>query len=765
MRTSSALRLAVAALSVSSTVAATDAPVRTLGTVTVTGTRPTSLPTQIPTTIEGIDAEQIADGVNATDAEDALKYLPSLVVRKRYIGDYDHAVLASRASGTGNSARSLVYADGILLSNLLGNGATFTPRWGMVTPEEIERVDVLYGPFSAAYPGNSVGAVVDYVTRMPDDFEGHARLASFGQKSSMYGREGTYGGYQASASLGNRHDKWSWWMNYNRLDSEGQPLGFANKLVSPTAAAANAIAVSGAVPGKNPRNQEWLLLGATNQNDIVQDHTKLKLAYDISPTLRASYVLGFWRNDATRASQSYLRDAAGHEVYGTLGSSTPLPINIDGRGYQLLPADFAPTLTTLEHFIHGFTLKSDARDTFGWELAVSLYDYGRDEARAPNVAVSDPSVRAPGRITDQRGTGWATFAARATWRPAGFDGAHLVEAGYQLGEYQLRTRQYETVDWIDGAHGARASAYDGVTRLDAVYLQDTWRVAQRWRTTLGGRFERWRAFDGRLASGVAEQRFVERSDQYFSPKAALAYQWADDLTLKASLGRAVRTPTVSELYQGTLVAGQIINNDPNLQPEKSWTAELSAQLDWATGTARATAFGETTKDALYQQINVATGGTVQTIQNVDEIRTYGIELAYQVVDLGIVGFDLMTSLTYAHSQIEANTNFPASVGKRQPRVPRWRANALATYRIGEKWVTSLGARYSGTQYNTLDNVDTNGTSYTGTSNFFVIDARVRYRITEQCTASIGIDNLNNDRYWAFHPYPQRSAIAELSLDF
>ena len=38
--------------------------------------------------------------------------LPSLLVRKRYIGDYNHAILSSRASGTGNSARSAVYADG-----------------------------------------------------------------------------------------------------------------------------------------------------------------------------------------------------------------------------------------------------------------------------------------------------------------------------------------------------------------------------------------------------------------------------------------------------------------------------------------------------------------------------------------------------------------------------------------------------------------------------------------------------------------------------
>ena len=107
-------------------------------------------------------------------------------MRKRYIGDYNHAVLSTRASGTGNSARSVVYADGILLSNYLGNGAGFTPRWGMVTPEEIERVDVLYGPFSAAYAGNSVGAVVDYVTRMPTKFEAHAKIGYATQKFDLY---------------------------------------------------------------------------------------------------------------------------------------------------------------------------------------------------------------------------------------------------------------------------------------------------------------------------------------------------------------------------------------------------------------------------------------------------------------------------------------------------------------------------------------------------------------------------------------------------
>lgn len=205
-------------------------PVKSLGVVTVTGGQPTSLPTQIPTTMEGVTRAQIEQSINATDSEDAIKYFPSLLVRKRYIGDYNHAILSSRASGTGNSARSAVYADGILLSNYLGNGVgglSFPPRWGLVTPEEIERVDVMYGPFSAAYPGNSVGAVVDYQTRMPKQFEVHAKAGYVSQPFSLYNTHDNYKAWQTSASVGNKSGDLAWWINFNHTDSHGQPLTFA----------------------------------------------------------------------------------------------------------------------------------------------------------------------------------------------------------------------------------------------------------------------------------------------------------------------------------------------------------------------------------------------------------------------------------------------------------------------------------------------------------------------------------------------------------
>jgi iron complex outermembrane receptor protein len=150
----------IAAIPVSPALAADDAD----PPIVVTGQRSATIE-QPPSTSEGLDAARIDESINVVNVEDMLRYLPSLFVRKRHIGD-TQAPLATRTSGVGASARSLIYADGVLLSALIGNNnSTASPRWGMVSPEEIERIDVLYGPFSAAYPGNSIGAVVNMITR------------------------------------------------------------------------------------------------------------------------------------------------------------------------------------------------------------------------------------------------------------------------------------------------------------------------------------------------------------------------------------------------------------------------------------------------------------------------------------------------------------------------------------------------------------------------------------------------------------------------
>jgi iron complex outermembrane recepter protein len=742
---------------------------RNAAIITITGTRPTSLPTVLPTTIEGISGEQMREQINATDAQDALKYLPSLLVRKRYPGDYDHAVLSTRASGTGNSARSLVYADGILLSNLLGNGASFTPRWGLVTPEEIERVDVLYGPFSASYPGNSVGAVVDYVTRMPERFEAHAALGAFGQRFRYAGTDDRFTGGQGSASLGNKHGDFAWWFNLSRQHSRSHPLVFATRAPSTAAPEADAVAVSGAVRQRNRFEQEWLLVGATNLADTTQDHAKLKLAGRFGD-VRLNYTFGAWDNTVERRPEAWLRDDAGQRVEitpdnaGTAGISRA--IAIDGQGYTLTAADFARTRERLTHLMHGVSLEQRNGGAFDWKLAASLYDYRRDDVRAWAPSASQPQA---GRLTRLDGTGWRTLAASGTWRQMQ---GWTAEFGLQHDVYRLRNRVFDLAEWTQGEPTAdAASRFEGRTTLTSAWAQQAVAFAGDWRAVLGLRAERWQAEDGLTTNGASAFAHPSRRDTRASPKFALGWQPTDEVALKLSTGRALRFPTVSELFQGGVDAatGALRNGDPNLLPERSQTTELSAEwsrvgADKSAGTQqlRATLFHERTHDALYSQTNTTVTPNVTNIQNVDRIRTLGMELAATAKDVG--PFDFGASLTYADSVIQANTRFPASVGKLQPRVPRWRASLLGTWAATPALSATLGLRLAAHQFGTLDNSDRNGDVYQGISDFLVADARLVWRPAARWSWSVGVDNLNNATYWNFHPYPQRTWLTELRFD-
>ncbi len=748
--------------------ASADASAKSLGVVTVNSGQPTSLPTQIPTTIEGVTKEQIEQTINATDSEDALKYFPSLLVRKRYIGDYNHAILSSRASGTGNSARSMVYADGILLSNYLGNGiangTNYAPRWGLVTPEEIERVDVLYGPFSAAYAGNSVGAVVDYVTRMPTKFEAHAKLSGFTQNFRLYGTGSSHGGNQASASLGNKSGDWSWFVNANRTKSSGQPLTFAT--LSTTVAGVGQ-PVTGAVPGLTTKNLPWLVVGGATQYQTTQEHAKLKLAYDFSPTLRASYTLGYWSTGTENRSQSYLRDAAGASVYS--GN-----VSIDGKTYNLAQTAFGVSNELLEHVMHGLSLKSNTQGVWDWEVAASLYNYQKDQIRTASTAQPASLNGGAGTLQDQGGTGWNTLALKGIWRPDGTKGAHIVDFGYQQDSYKLRILKSNIAsNWLGDGPGTVASDVGGRTRLRSLYAQDAWAFAPKWKTVLGARIENWSASNGFTnfgAGNAANTAYASRSESFVSPKAAVSYQWSADTVFKASTGRAVRFPTVGELYGATATLNSQYINDPKLRPEKSWTTELTAEKDLGNGLLRVTFFTENTRDSLYSQqtFDPIANANISRVQNVGRIQTNGLEVAYSGNDVFKKGLDFSGSVTYADSRIRENAGFVTvagdTIGKYQPRVPVWRATALLSYRFDPALTASFGARYSGNQFSSLDNSDVNGFTYMGTSKYFTTDVRLRYQVSRQWTAALGIDNLNNYKFWNFHPYPQRTLVAELKFD-
>jgi iron complex outermembrane receptor protein len=724
-----------------------------LAPVVVTGQRAELDPT-LPHTTASKTAEQLRDQ-NLVNPEDALRYLPATTIRKRYIGDRN-ALIGGRNFGTLQPSRALVYVDGYLLSNFLGRFDA--PRWNMLTPESIERVDVLYGPYSALYPGNSIGTTVVVHERPPQGFEASARLGGHRQEFSAYGDRGHDDGHQFSARIASRLDSGLWYaLHLNHQDSTSQPMQY---LTSTTLTPGTAgTPVTGIRYDTDPLGRPRAVFGANSGAiDRTQQETiKLQVGQDFTPTLQASAFVGYWVNDSTTRNRTFLRDQNGNPVWsGTVTDGT--------YQYTIPDAAFAPSQRDEAHWQTGLTVKT--RHATGWNgsLVASLYRIGRDDARQASQPDPVAALGGPGTLTRRDGTGWHTVELQAAYTPTPGDfgdGRYALTVGLHRTGYRLDQTVDTVSDWRHGG-GTRAQFYRGRTDITAAYAQDVWTLREDLQLTLGLRVEHFRAHDGeQLTSNGVTTVYGERSLNGRSPKASLAWWATPAWLLKASAGHGVRFPNVEELYNGTATGSSVIVSDPNLQPERSTAFELSAQHSGAAHRLRVSVFQDVVRDAILRQSDVTVTPSVTRVSNVDRVRTRGIEFVWMQQDVFVRGFDLEGNLAFTRSIVTANTRDPDSVGAYWLRVPKSRGALLASWRPNDLWRTSLGLRYSGRAYNDVYNRDVHPDVYGGVSRVKQLDWRASVKLQPQLEWAVGIDNLTDQRAWQSHPYPGRTLHTEL----
>lgn len=684
---------------------------------------------------------------NVTESSDALRYAPNLQVRSRYIGD-PNAVISGRTAGTLQSARSLVYADGLLLSNLMTNGWDGAPRWGMVPPELIETIEVQYGPYSALYPGNAMGNTVLIHTRLPDKLTASTRAQFFSQDfDDAYHAGGHYVGHNLAATLGNRQGRWRWLFAVSKLDNHGQPMQYATARAGGDAALA--VPVSGAVLDRNPNGSPRLVYGANSIEHTVQTQASLRVGVDLTDNIDAQFTVGWWHNHSEDRTRSLIRDAQGEPVDSGV-------IRVDGKTWTLSPSGLAPSLGSDTHVLYGAELHGRLDNGWHWNAAASHYDFLRAQSRT----ASRPAQDGPGSAADKDGSGWDTLDLRS----AGAIGTrHMLYVGLHDDRYVLDSRVRQASAWRDHADGPLLNVFAGRTQTRAAYLQDVWSFSPNWALTVGARWEQWRAYGGRLADSTATLDYADRRRSDLSPKAALSWDFAPDWQFRLSHGKAVRYPTVTELFQGTLVANAIVNNNPDLKPERDESTDLTLQRQLIRGRWRVSVFQDRIADSLYTQTDITVTPTVTSVQNVDLVRIRGIEGELALTDVGLTGLDLSASVAFNNARTLRDRRYPLAEGKWFPRIPRLRASVFADYRFATDWDASLGIRRSGRQYGTLDNSDVVDT-YGAVSRFTVADARLRWKFMPGWAASIGVDNLTNQQYWVYHPYAGRTWFGEVRWD-
>lgn len=706
---------------------------------------------------DSVERSQI-EAMNVINAEDALRYVSNVQIRKRYIGDANGAP-ASRGTSAPQAARSQVLMDGIPISNLLGSGFLYAPKWGLLAPDEIESIDVMYGPFSALYSGNTLGTGIFVTTHMPDDFEMSLGVLDAYQNFRGYDTDLSLNNQRYDASIGSRIGDVSWAIYANHLEAEGNPANFltvpvsTGTLVTGTTPV-DSVAVSGAIREVDAGGIDRYLFGTSSTFDDTTDVVKGKLKWDIDEDTRLFATLAYQEASSELLNhESYLRDATGHPILRGRVQIGDRVFNLNSLSILQL------NVTASRNLLAGATLQKRFGDHWLVEASASGFDVLDGDIRTATMA-NVPN----GQVNETDDQGWRNGAVRAIYTPAAAHwlGKTLV-LGTDYGRYWNQNSAYQSPNWRAGTRGSLAERNRGETRQVAMFGENTWGLGSAVDVTLGLRYEDWQASDGLRTLGALSLAYPERSEQKWSPKATLTWRTSPELTVQARAAKAYRFPTVTELFQSRTTGGFLVQSDPNLKPEDATTFDVSLtrRFDFAGGRAHASAavFSEDVSDAIFNQYNVFQQATFNT--SIGRVLTQGMEMNLAAFGMFEQRFDLDANLVYQQSEIRENPNNPATVGNDFPRIPNWRGKVLATWRPLESLSASIGLAYEGKQYNLIDNSDDRSGGYGYMSEYFLVDLKASYKLTGNVEASLGIDNVTDELVYYYHPYPRRTYSASL----
>jgi len=167
----------------------------------------------------------------------------------------------------------------------------------------------------------------------------------------------------------------------------------------------------------------------------------------------------------------------------------------------------------------------------------------------------------------------------------------------------------------------------------ALYGQDEMKLTSAFTATLGLRYD----FE---AAGLTTP------GGQVNPKATLSYAPFEGTTLRASVGRGFRVPSVAEAFLQQSVNNLVTLPNPNLQPEKSVSYEVGvSQLLGGLGTFDIAGF-RSDYDNLIEAGLIVSGTDVEVQwRNVTQARVQGVETS---LNFGFFDGGLSTSINYTY---------------------------------------------------------------------------------------------------------------------
>ncbi|KAF2991221.1 TonB-dependent receptor [Methylocystis sp. MJC1] len=522
--------------------------------------------------------------------------------------------------------------------------------------------------------------------------------------------------------------------------------------------------------------------------DLV--NSKLKIAYDFTPTLRLSHTVGVFTEDRNVYGET-LFGPNNNRWYTWFGPRTAQ----NPTGYGDYSSFYGRHQSSV--LVNALSLKQNTGGVFDFDLSGSYFYLMHDVWNTP-LANLGTSAKNPvggftstGLVRKETGDYWGTLDLKGIYRPFGPKGPHEVSFGIYGDEAHVAAPTYLSMSWPSGEASTIGHLYStiakGTTRTQAMWVQEAWRFHPNFKLTVGVRGEHWNASDGFNQSNTtaASGGFVTRpgvpiyqpyrASTRFSPKGVLEWKPDDHWTIYGSVGMANRFPVVSELYALTTPQGfsQPVSPNPYLRPEVALNKELTIRRDFETGGwMRVSLFHDDIRDYIVNQLIPIPGALVPASgpANIERVRNMGVEIDLRKSNVLFQGMEAYANAVYLDSHIVSNRDFVASAsscgvagpgaanlaqscwllndaGKRVPGLPDWRWKVGFIYSPDARWSFAGNVRWAGLAWQTTANNDVSccglAQSYNLQHRLFSIDAKINYKWNDRFTFDLGIDNIGN----------------------
>lgn len=708
-----------------------------LDEVVVTATRTHATLADAPAAVSVVNAKQI-EASNVARLGDALDRVPGLYLRDGALGSSQGTSGTSGMSLRGiDQNKTLILLDG----QPLQDGRSGKVNWRIPFVDDIERVEVVPGAYSALYGSNAIGGVVSVITKQPVKHELTARVKkgwgdARGEDASVYWREKLGNGLGIVAGYGQQ-----------------QRDSYVNDFVvrTPVAGAAGA-PVSGAQAITTRDGAPAYLVGDKGRTPWNSKNATAKFYFYLNELDKIYTGVAYQKIDEGYSRfNTYLRDAAGAPVSsGTLG--------INGQRVTLTESNFVNNSPLHEAALRRFV---GYDGTVGKEylLKVDLARIDRAYSFTQSGATSAWNGGA-GTLTDTPNSG--VDGSMQLSFPVGLN--QIWVTGIALHRDYANQKTYVLTDWRNPDLRTTVSGgYNGNSMTSAIFAQDEVQVADALKVYLGGRLDRWetRGDNFKYTAPATATVFSARGTTAFSPKLSAVYQASASATLRVSFGKSFRAPTNEDMYTTSTVNGLTTQGDPNLQPERGTTWELGGEKRYGGDTkVAATVFENRLSNLIY--LKQITPLVLSQRINAGKARVRGIELSAITKPSGWLALEV--NYSYIDSKMLENSADPLSVGMRLTDSPKNMGSIGITAQRGE-WSGMLSARYVGHVFATARNTDVAEGVPTSYDSFSMVDAKLGYAFSGNMKGSIAINNLFDTRAYSYFLMPGRNLAAELAYLF